>query len=188
MSCSRRLTLGGPPPSFSCLPAHMGHTTGLARLLPQGHLAGSIYGLILVTSVMATLEQDEERVGLMIAVLLVTTGVFALAHAWAHALDAAAKARMPVDRHLLVRGVRHEWPIVQAALPASIVLALAASDLYTVSTALWIATGVNVGLLFAWGVVLRDVAGGTRGQALLAGLSSAALGLLLALLKVIVSH
>jgi hypothetical protein len=154
MRSSRRLTLGVPPPRFSGLPADMGHTTGLARLLPRGHLAGSIYGLILVTSVMATLEQNEEQVGLMIAALLITAGVFALAHAWAHALDAAGKARMPVDRHLLARGVRHEWPIVQAALPASIVLALAATDLYTVAT----------------------------------GLSSAALGLLLALLKVIVSH
>jgi hypothetical protein len=188
MRCSRRLTLGVPPPRFSGLPPDIGHTTGLARLLPHGHLAGSIYGLILVTSVMATLEQNEERVGLMVAALLITAGVFALAHAWAHAVEAAGKARMPVDRHLLARGVRHEWPIVQAALPASIVLALAASDLYTVATGLWIATGVNVGLLFIWGVALREAAGGTRGQMLLAGLSSAALGLLLALLKVIVSH
>lgn len=163
-------------------------TSGLARLLPHGNLEGSLYGLILVTSVMATLEQDEERVGLMIAALVITALVFALAHAWAHALDAAAKARRPLDRHLLAGGVRHEWPIVQAALPASIVLALAATDLYTVATGLWIATGVNVGLLFVWGAGLRDMAGGTLGQTLLAGLSSASLGLLLVLLKIVVSH
>ncbi len=177
-----------PAPSFSGLPQDIGHTTGLARLLPHGHLAGSIYGLILVTSVLATLEQNEERVGLMIAALLITSGVFALAHAWAHALAAAAREHVPVDRHVLARGIRHEWPIVQAALPASIVLALAVSDLYTVGTALWIATGLNVGLLFVWGVVLREDAGGTRAQALLAGFAGAALGLLLVLLKVIVSH
>jgi hypothetical protein len=163
-------------------------TTGLARLLPRGNLAGSLYGLVLVTSVMATLEQDEERVGLMIAALVTTALVFALAHAWAHALDAAAKARRPLDRHMLAAGVRHEWPIVQAAFPASIVLALAASDLYTVATGLWIATGINVGSMFVWGAVLRDLAGGTLGQALLAGLSSASLGLLLVLLKIVVSH
>ena len=188
MRCSRPLTLGVPAPSFSGLPPDIGPSSGLARLLPHGHLAGSIYGLILVTSVIATLEQDEEQVGLMIAALLITVGVFALAHAWAHALDTAAREHVPVSRHVLARGVRHEWPILQAALPASIVLALAASDLYTVATALWIATVLNVGLLFAWGVVLREDAGGTRIQALLAGLSSAALGLLLVLLKVIVSH
>ena len=164
----------------------VGPTSGLAWLLPHGNLAGSLYGLILVTSVMATLEQNEERVGLMIAALVTTSVVFALAHAWAHALDAAARARMPVDRHLLARGVRHEWPIVQSALPASIALALAASDLYTVATGLWIATGVNVGLLFVWGAALRDIAGGTLAQALLAGLSSTVLGLVLVLLKVIV--
>ena len=158
------------------------------HLVPRGNLEGSLYGLILVTSVIATLEQNEERIGLMIAALVVTALVFALAHAWAHALDAAARARAPVDRHVLLRGLRHEWPIVQAALPASIVLALASLDLYTVATALWIATGVNVGLLFVWGAVLRDIAGGTRAQVILGGLSSAALGLLLVVLKVIVSH
>jgi hypothetical protein len=159
-----------------------------AHLVPRGNLAGSLYGLILVTSVIATLEQNEEQVGLMIAAIVVTALVFALAHAWAHALDAAARARKPVDRHVLVRGIRHEWPIVQAALPASIALTLAGFDLYTVATALWIAAGVNVGLLFVWGAVLRDIAGGSLAQVLLGGLSSAALGLLLVLLKVIVSH
>ena len=137
---------------------------------------------------MATLEQNEERVGLMIAALIITTVVFALAHAWAHALAAAAEVRTPLDRHHFVHGLRHEWPIVQSAFPASIVLALAASDLYTVSTALWIAMGVNVGLLALWGAGLRQIAGGTTGQVLLASLSSASLGLLLALPKVIVSH
>jgi hypothetical protein len=166
----------------------LGPRTGLIRFVPRGNLEGSLYGLILVTSVMATLEQDEERVGLMIAALVITALVFALAHAWAHALDAAAKARRPLDRHMLAAGVRHEWPIVQAALPASIVLALAATDLYTVATGLWIATAVNVGLLFVWGAALREVAGGTLGQTLLAGLSSASLGLLLVLLKIVVSH
>jgi hypothetical protein len=166
----------------------LGPRTGLIRFVPRGNLEGSLYGLILVTSVMATLEQDEERVGLMIAALVITALVFALAHAWAHALDAAAKARRPLDRHMLAAGVRHEWPIVQAALPASIVLALAATDLYTVATGLWIATVLNVGLLFVWGAGLREFAGGTLGQTLLAGLSSASLGLLLVLLKIVVSH
>jgi hypothetical protein len=54
-------------------------------------------------------------------------------------VDSESFLAMPVDRHLLARGVRHEWPVVHAALPASIVPALAASGLYTVATALWIA-------------------------------------------------
>ena len=43
--------------------------TGRARfghLLPRGNLAGSLYGLILVTSVIATLERTRSS-GLMIA-------------------------------------------------------------------------------------------------------------------------
>ena len=57
--------------------------------------------------------------------------------------------------------------IVEAALPATLVLLLAAARcLYSIETALWIAVLLNVGLLFTWGVGLRQLAGGTALQAL----------------------
>jgi hypothetical protein len=155
-----------------------------SRLLPRGNLSGSLYGLILVTSVMVTFDdQDVELVGLA---LVVTAAVFALAHAWAHALGTAATTHMLVDRHAFVRSITHEWPIVQAALPSVLVLALAAAGLYSVQTGLWIAAVANVLLLFVWGAGLRELAGGTLAQALTAGLSSAALGLVLVALKALV--
>jgi hypothetical protein len=55
-----------------------------ARLVPDGNLAGSLYGTVLVTSVPATFE-GSEPVGLIITAVLVTTLVFELAHAWARA-------------------------------------------------------------------------------------------------------
>jgi hypothetical protein len=45
---------------------------------------------------------------------------------------------------------------------------------------------VNLGLLFTWGVGLGQLAGGTSLQALVAGLGSASLGLVLIALKVLV--
>jgi nitroreductase len=157
-----------------------------ADLLPEGNLAGSIYGIVLVTSVLATLDKSEERVGFMIASVLVTSLVFALAHAWAQALDATAATRTPVDRRAFARAFGHEWPIVQSGLPAAIALALAAVGLYSVDTGLWVAVVVNVCLLFVWGAGLRELAGGNVAQVVVAGLSSASLGLLLVLLKVVV--
>jgi hypothetical protein len=75
---------------------------------------------------------------------------------------------------------------VEAALPAALVLLFAGLDVYSTETALWIAVLVNVGLLFTWGAGLRQLAGGTSLQALMAGLASASLGLVLIVLKVLV--
>jgi hypothetical protein len=156
-----------------------------ARLLPGGNLAGSLYGTVLVTSVLVAFS-GSDRAGPIIAAVIVTTVVFALAHAWAHALGRSGAERRPLDRHALRHAVGHEWSIVEAALPAIAVLALAAFGLYTAATGLWIAVLLNVGLLFVWGVGVRRLAGGSSLQALGAGLASAALGLVLVLLKILV--
>ena len=156
-----------------------------ARLIPGGNLAGSLYGMVLVTSVLAALAGSED-VGYVIAAILVTTSVFALAHAWANALAGSGAARAPLDRHALLGSIGHEFSIVQAALPAAVVLLLAVLDIYSVETALWIAMLVNVALLFMWGAGLRQLAGGKGLQVLVAGLASASLGLVLVALKVLV--
>ena len=156
-----------------------------ARLIPGDNLAGSLYGTVLVTSVLAAFA-GSERVGYVIAAVLVTTFVFALAHAWAHALARSGAARAPLDTQALLGSIGHEFAIVQAALPAVLVLLLAALDVYSVEAALWIAVLVNVALLFIWGAGLRQLAGGTGLQVLGAGLASASLGLVLVALKVLV--
>jgi hypothetical protein len=161
------------------------HTPLFVRLLPGGNLAGSLYGTVLVTSVLVAFN-DTERVGLIVAGVLVTTTVFALSHAWARALAACGAERKPLDRHALRHAIGHERTIVEAALPATVVLLLAALDLYSTGTGLWIAVLLNVGLLFVWGVGLRQLSGGTFLQALGAGLASATLGLVLVLLKILV--
>jgi hypothetical protein len=154
------------------------------RVLPRGNLQSNLYGLILVTSVIVTL--GGQSVELMGVALVVTSSVFALAHAWAHALAEAAKKHAAVDRNHFVASLGHEWPIVQAALPAALVLALATTGLYSKDTGLWIAAGVNVVLLFVWGAGVRELAGATLAQAMSAGMSTAALGLVLVGLKALV--
>jgi hypothetical protein len=156
-----------------------------ARLIPGDNLAGSLYGTVLVTSVLVAFSASE-RVGYVIAGVLVTTFVFALAHAWAHALARSGEARVPLDRHALRHSFRHEWSIVEATLPATVVLLLTALDVWSLETGLWIAVLVNVGLLFIWGLGLRQLSGGRPLEMLGAGLASAGLGLMLVLLKVFV--
>ena len=157
----------------------------LARLLPSGNLAGSLYGIVLVTSVLVTFAGTDE-VGFILAGAIVTAVVFALAHAWAHALARSQAARAPIDRHALLHSLRQEWTIVEAAFPATIVLALAAIGLYSPATGLWIAVLVNVALMFVWGAGVRRLAGGTTMQTVAAGFASASLGFVLVVLKIIV--
>jgi hypothetical protein len=157
----------------------------LAQLLPGRNLAGSLYGTVLVTSVLVAFS-GSDRAGPIIAGVLVTTIVFALAHAWAQALGRSGAEGKPLDRHVLRHEVGNEWAMVEAALPATAVLLLAAFGLYTAETGLWIAVLLNVGLLFVWGVGLRRLSGGTGLQALGAGLASTTLGLVLVVLKILV--
>jgi hypothetical protein len=76
--------------------------------------------------------------------------------------------------------------MVEAALPAALVLLISAFEVYSTETALWIAVLVNVMLLFVWGLGLRQRAGGTPLRAVGSGLASATLGLVLIVLKVLV--
>ena len=76
--------------------------------------------------------------------------------------------------------------MVEAALPASVVVALALVDVYEIGTALWIATGVNVLLLAVWGGVVRRISGGSAWISVRAGLAAASLGIMLAVLKFLI--
>ena len=159
-------------------------TPRIAWLLPRGNITGSLYGLVLVSSVLVTLSGKD--VELAAVAVVVTAGVFALAHAWARALGAAAETRAPVDRRAFRHSLRHELPIVAAAIPAALALGLAAAGVYSVNTGLWVGLSVNVVLLFVWGAGLRELSGGSLAQVLGAGMSSASLGLVLVALKVFV--
>ena len=154
-----------------------------ARFLPGGDLAGSIYGIILVSALLVTYQDNAHSAGEVIAWLLVTTFVFASAHAWSKTLADSAG----VDRVRRLRGeIRHEWPIVQAAVPSCVIVGLASLDAWGLADGIWAAICLNVGLLFVWGAALRNIEGGTRLQTFLAGLASAGFGLVFVLLKVFV--
>ena len=76
--------------------------------------------------------------------------------------------------------------VVEAVLPALIALLLAVLDVYSVRTALWIAIIANGVLLLLWGVLLRRHAGGSALEQAVAGLTTAAFGLVLIALKALV--
>jgi hypothetical protein len=154
------------------------------RLLPRQNLAASVYGTILVSSVIVGLGKTGLTVVQMAIVIGVTTLVFALAHAWSRALARSAEDREALSVDHLRHGIAHEWPMVESALPALVALGLAGLDVYSVKAALWTAISANTVLLFVWGAVLRHRAGGTAGEYLAAGITTAVFGIALVLLKV----
>jgi membrane protease YdiL (CAAX protease family) len=156
-----------------------------SRFLPTGNLAATLYGTILVTSVIATLP-PQIGPGYAIAALIVTSFIFALAHSWADAMKVSFDERSPLTVRHLARTFRHEWPIVRAAFPACLALLVAVAGVYSTPTAFWVATAINVGLLVLWGAEMRRVTGGTPMQIVRAGLFSAGFGVLLAVLKIVV--
>jgi len=158
----------------------------LWRLLPRENLSASVYGTILVSSVIVGLGGTSLTAGAMMAALAVTALVFALAHAWSGALARSADDRDALAVRHVLDGIRHEWPMVEAVTPALLALGVAALGVYSESTGLWIAIIANTFLLFAWGAILRHRATGNAMEAIPAGLTTAMLGLTLVALKALV--
>jgi hypothetical protein len=163
-----------------------GEARGWRRLLPRRNLAASVYGTILVSSVIVALGPTGLPAGRMMAAVFVTALVFALAHAWSNALARSASDRKALAPSHVAGGIRHEWPMVTAVLPAMIALALAALDVYSPETGLWIGIIANTVLLFCWGAILRHGAEGSTFEWLMAGVTTAMLGLVLVALKALV--
>jgi hypothetical protein len=151
------------------------------------NLAGAIYGTILATAVVASLSEDS-GVGPwdLLAGVVSSAVVFWLAHAYAN-LD-AARVREPGSLSwgdawaALVR----EWPIMQAALPATAFLLLAAAGVYDRTTGVTLAIATGIGALFGWGVVIarRNRLGWSA--MLVGGMANASFGLVLVALKAII--
>jgi hypothetical protein len=159
---------------------------GLWRLLSRQNLSASVYGTILVSSVIVGLAATNLRAGAMMAALGVTALVFALAHAWSGAHARSADDRQALAVGHVLDGIRHEWPMVEAVTPALLALGLAALGVYSESTGLWVAIVANTVLLFAWGAILRHRAAGNVMQSIAAGLTTGTLGLVLVALKAFV--
>ena len=166
----QRHTLSSPPDR----PPPQPH--GLWRLLPRENLSASVYGTILVSSVIVGLAGTDLTAGAMMAALAVTALVFALAHAWSGALARSADDRQALSVGHVLDGIRHEWPMVEAVTPALLALGLAALEVYSESTGLWIAIIANTVLLFAWGAILRHRAAGNALQFIGAGLDDRDVG------------
>lgn len=118
-------------------------------------LTSSIYGTVLAIALVAAYSAEEALEPVLIAAaLLVTLGVFWLAHSQAELLA----ARYAVGHSLTLKEVRehlgHGWPMVQAGFPLAAALLLATIGLVSDDTSVDLSLGVGVAELGAWGVAV----------------------------------
>jgi hypothetical protein len=152
-------------------------------------LAGFIYGTILVLSVVIAGAQAYPHSPGRVAVLVaVTAFVFWLAHVYSFALGESVGHQ----KHLSAAELRHigwrEWTLVGAAVPPIAVLLLGAIGVLGESAAFWGALVVGLIVLAGQGVLFARIERlGPLGTLVVAAVN-VGLGLLLIVLKVLVTH
>ena len=151
------------------------------------NLAGGVYGTILVTSIVAAADAND-AIWRSLAIVVVTTFVFWLAHVYAHALAAGVDHGEELSFGEVRRIARHEWPLLQAAALPSLALLAGALGLIERKTAYWLAIGIGVAALVTWGLVFSRQAGLSRPATCAVVLVNASFGLCVVALKAFVNH
>jgi hypothetical protein len=151
------------------------------------NLAGGIYGTILVTSIIAAAD-FHENIWRSLALVLVTTSVFWLAHVYAHALAASLDRSETISIVRIRRVGKHEWPLLQAAILPSLVLLAGAVGLLGTRATYRLAVGVGVAMLIWWGVVFARKERLSRRATIAVVTVNASFGVFVIALKELVGH
>lgn len=118
-------------------------------------LTSSIYGTVLAIALVAAYSAEEELDPLLIAAaLLVTLGVFWLAHSQAELLAVRYAVGHALSGKEMREHLRHGWPMVEAGFPPAGALLLGAVGLVSDDTSIDLALAVGVAELAAWGVAV----------------------------------
>jgi hypothetical protein len=156
---------------------------GGAREEVQPNYTGAIYGSLLAASVIVGAAGEHGLRPLLLAALLVATGVvFWLAHVYARLVGERIE-HVVINRREIRQVGRHEWPLLGAALPpataALLVGLLGAGQAAAAWAALIVATAGQVG----WATVGTIRAGAPGRLVVLSALVNLVLGLVIVLLK-----
>lgn len=142
----------------------------------------------MATALVVALSTQQSPPAKTATALVVTNAVFWLAHVHARIVAMSVTAnRRPRAAEIREEMVR-ELPLLQACVPLLIPLLLGVLGVFSRATAHWLSIAAGLVALLAWGIVIGRRRGMRwTGTALLAGINLA-LGLVVVLLKVIVSH
>ncbi|MEU3370582.1 hypothetical protein ACFYM2_11935 [Streptomyces sp. NPDC006711] len=165
-------------------------TRAFRRLATEPNvLFGGVYGAVLASSMVAALTQYGARARadrLYDAKwLLITAVASALAHGYAHII-----ARRGHETHHGGRGpwriLLEEWPLVAATVPTMLLLYGAGLGWWGSRNIEYVVFGVNIALLFGWGLIAARAAGRTWGAAMRLGVGDGLLGVIVVVANAII--
>ncbi|MFF5188492.1 hypothetical protein ACFY30_32830 [Streptomyces sp. NPDC000345] len=154
----------------------------------RAEYTGGVYGSMLAASVVVGAGTFGSFPRVELVLLLLLTGVvFWIAHVHAH-LFGARLAQRPPDRAVVREVCREEWPIVEAAVPPA--LAVAVSPLLGLDTqgALWLALAVAVAGQVGWSTAAARRVGASWRLVAITATVNLLLGLLIIVFKLVITH
>ncbi|WP_210593488.1 hypothetical protein [Streptomyces sp. GESEQ-35] len=166
-----------------------GHVMGSsAGRRARADYTGGVYGSMLASSVIVGAGTLGRFPRLELVLLLLLTGVaFWVAHVHAQ-LFGARLAEQRLDRGTVLHVCREEWPIVNAAVPPAVAVAVSPVLGLDVQGALWLALSVAVAGQVGWSVAAARKSGASRRLMAITAAVNLLLGLLIILFKIYLTH
>ncbi|MCX4997689.1 hypothetical protein [Streptomyces longwoodensis] len=149
---------------------------------------GGVYGSLLAASVVVGAGTLGSFPRAELVVLLLVSGVvFWVAHVHAQ-LFGARLAAHALDRRTVLHVCRDEWPIVKAAVPPALAVAVSPLLGLGLEGTLWLAVSVAVAGQVGWSVAAARRAGAPWRPTALTAVVNLLLGLLIIAFKVVLKH
>ncbi|MDF3298642.1 hypothetical protein [Streptomyces tropicalis] len=149
---------------------------------------GGVYGSLLAASVIVGAGALGAFPRLELVVLLLLTGVvFWIAHVHAH-LFGARLAQRTLDRRTVLRVCRDEWPIVKAAVPPALAVAVSPLLGLDLRGTVWLALAVAVAGQVGWSAAAARRAGASWGMVASSAAVNLVIGLLIIAFKLALKH
>lgn len=153
-----------------------------------GDIAGVVYGTIVVMATLTAAYATEKRPWQLAAIVGATVVVLWVAHLYAHGLSRSINRRRQLRNGDLAALARSELGILLAgALPFAALVA-GGLDVIPETTAVWLALGIGIVTLGAEGLRYARVERLGPTQASLIVCANLALGLVVVLMKVLLTH
>ena len=146
----------------------------------------AIYGSFLVASVVAVAFEAGREARFMTIAALGSALVFWLAHWWSEVLGEQIEAGETFRHRDVLRVARREWPLVEAAVVPTLLLAVAWAGVWSRETGAELALAAAVLQIIGWALVAGRRAGWSWMRTGVFAAGQGALGLLLLLLERVV--
>ena len=156
------------------------HAAGIRRDVRYG---AAVYGSFLAASVVGVAYEAGQGARAMTVSLFGSMLVFWLAHAWSEIVGERIAQGLAFGPRTALAIARGEWPLVEAAVLPTAVLALAWAGVWSRETGARLAFAAAVVQVAGWGLLAARRSGGSWPAAVLLAAVEGALAVLLLLLE-----